>query len=270
MAIAQFDLLAGEGTHLLPIDDDGANQFIVLDHRHRDHRSRTAVSRRRARGRARCVVGRVRHVACSNKAIEDAAGERLKRSTLEKERCKFLADVMQGRRMELVIGPAEKDSKLGLADARCVIQHCLEHRLQLARRTGNDLQHLARRGLLLQRLAEIVGALAQFVEQPRVLDRDHRLRGEILHQLDLLAGKRAYLLAVDHESADQLVVLEHRHAQCRSRSTQFGRRARSGARRIILDMGDGIGPGDLLKNAPRLRPKRSAAPQELVELARGV
>ena len=33
---------------------------------------------------------------------------------------------------------------------------------------------------------QIVGALAQLVEQPRVLDGDHRLRGEVLKQFDLL------------------------------------------------------------------------------------
>ena len=73
------------------------------------------------------------------------------------------------------------------------------------------LQHLGGRGLLLQRLGEIVGALAQLVEQPRVLDGDDGLRGEVLHQLDLLVGERADLLAVDGDGADQLVVLEHRH-----------------------------------------------------------
>ena len=35
------------------------------------------------------------------------------------------------------------------------------------------------RGLLLQRLGQIVGALAQLVEQPRVLDGDDGLGGEI-------------------------------------------------------------------------------------------
>ena len=53
------------------------------------------------------------------------------------------------------------------------------------------------RGLLLQRFGEIVGALAQFVEQPRVLDGDDGLRGEVLHQRDLLVGERPHLLAVD-------------------------------------------------------------------------
>ena len=45
------------------------------------------------------------------------------------------------------------------------------------------------RRLLLQRLGEIVGALAQFVEQPRVLDGDDRLRGEVRDQFDLLVGE---------------------------------------------------------------------------------
>ena len=67
------------------------------------------------------------------------------------------------------------------------------------------------RGLLLQRLAEIVGALAQFVKQPRVLDSDYSLRGEVLHQLDLLLSEWAHLLAVDGDGADQIVFLEHWH-----------------------------------------------------------
>ena len=44
---------------------------------------------------------------------------------------------------------------------------------------------------------------AQLVEQPRVLDGDDRLRGEVLHQLDLLVGERPHLLAVDDDGADQ-------------------------------------------------------------------
>ena len=52
----------------------------------------------------------------------------------------------------------------------------------------------ARRGLLLQRFGEIVGALAQLVEQPRVLDGDDGLRGKVLNQLNLLVGERAHFL----------------------------------------------------------------------------
>ena len=88
----------------------------------------------------------------------------------------------------------------------------VEHRLQLARRAGDDLEHVGGRGLLLQRLGEIVGALAQLVEQPRILDGDDGLGGEVLHQLDLLVGERTHLLAVNADGADQLVILEHRNA----------------------------------------------------------
>ena len=68
-------------------------------------------------------------------------------------------------------------------------------------------------GLLLQRFAEI-GSLAQLVEEPRVLDGDDGLRGEVLHQRDLFVGERAHVLAVDDESPDQITVLEIRTATC--------------------------------------------------------
>ena len=48
-------------------------------------------------------------------------------------------------------------------------------------------------------------ALAQFVEQARVLDGDDGLVGEVLDQCDLLVGKRTNLLAIDREGADQFV-----------------------------------------------------------------
>src|SRR5262249_61751706 len=62
----------------------------------------------------------------------------------------------------------------GFAKTSRVLQHGLEHRLQLARRTRNDLKYLSGGRLLLQRLA-------QFVQQPRVLDGDDGLGGEALH-----------------------------------------------------------------------------------------
>src|SRR5262245_65245707 len=52
-------------------------------------------------------------------------------------------------------------AKLGLADRNGMLQHCLEYRLKLARRARDYLQHLGRRRLLLQCLAQIVCALTQ-------------------------------------------------------------------------------------------------------------
>ena len=63
--------------------------------------------------------------------------------------------------------------------------------------SANDPQHLGGGGLLLQRLSEIVGALAQFIEQPRVLDGNYRLIGEVLDQRYLLVGKGANFQPID-------------------------------------------------------------------------
>ena len=57
----------------------------------------------------------------------------------------------------------------------------------------DDLQHLERRRLLLQRSDELARARLHLVEQPHVLDRDHRLVGEGRDQLDLLVGERPQL-----------------------------------------------------------------------------
>ena len=46
-------------------------------------------------------------------------------------------------------------------------------------------------------VAVVVQQLAQFVEQPRVLDGDDSLRSEVSEQLNLLVGERASLGSVE-------------------------------------------------------------------------
>ena len=55
----------------------------------------------------------------------------------------------------------------------------VEHGLQIERGAADDLEHVGGRGLLFQRLGEIVGTLAQLVEQAGVLDSDDGLSGEV-------------------------------------------------------------------------------------------
>ena len=110
-------------------------------------------------------------------------------------------------------------AELGVADAGGILQHGVEHRLQLTGRAGDDLEHLVV-AVCCSSDSEIVGALAQFVEQPRVLDGDHRLGGEVRDELDLLVGERSYLLAINPDRADQLIVFEHRHGKKRSKSAE--------------------------------------------------
>src|SRR5262249_31149723 len=59
------------------------------------------------------------------------------------------------------------------------------------------LENVGGGGLLLQ-------GLTQLVKQPGGLDRDDRLLGEVLNQLNLAVGKRANFLPINNQSADQL------------------------------------------------------------------
>ena len=95
------------------------------------------------------------------------------------------------------------------------------------------LQHFRRRGLLLQGFGEIVGALVQFVEQPRVLDGDDRLGGEIPHQFDLLVGERSHFLTEDDDSADQHIVFKHGNGKMRLCTSKPGRNARHLLSRVV-------------------------------------
>ncbi len=88
---------------------------------------------------------------------------------------------------------------------------CGEHGFEIERRAADDLEHVGGRGLLLQGLAQIIGTQTQFLEQPRILDGDDGLLGEVGDQVGLLFGKWLDLLAENCHAADQLVFLEHRH-----------------------------------------------------------
>ena len=90
-----------------------------------------------------------------------------------------------------------------LASVDCLRQHRFEHRLQIARRTADHLEHIGGSRLLLGREIDF----AQLAEQPRVLDRDNGLRGKVLHQFNLFAGKRPYLLAIQDDRADEGIFL---------------------------------------------------------------
>ena len=67
--------------------------------------------------------------------------------------------------------------------------------------------HLAESLQLGHRAGELVGARLDLIEQPHVLDRDHRLVGEGRDELDLLVGERPYLRSVDAMNADRARLL---------------------------------------------------------------
>ena len=97
-----------------------------------------------------------------------------------------------------------KTAKPGLAKRRRILEYRLKNRLKFARRRADNAQYICCSCLLFQRLP-------QFIEQPRVLDGNRGLRGKVFKKVNLFFSKWAALLAVDDESANQLIVFEHRY-----------------------------------------------------------
>ena len=94
------------------------------------------------------------------------------------------------------------DDQLGVAEDG------VERRAQLVAHVGEELR------LVLARLGELAALVLDFVEQPHVLDRDHRLVGERRDQLDLLVGERFELwLALHRMNADRGSLAEQRDAK---------------------------------------------------------
>jgi hypothetical protein len=75
---------------------------------------------------------------------------------------------------------------------------------------------------------DLVGALTQFTQKPRVLHCDHGLRGEILQQRDLLVGKGPDFPAEHSDCAAQNVVLAQRHGHPAPHTARFHHCAKCG------------------------------------------
>ena len=87
-----------------------------------------------------------------------------------------------------------------------IIEHCIEHRREIAGRGVDHLQYLGRRCLLLQRLA-------LFGEQPGILHCDHRLIGEGADKVYLSVGEWLHPLAGQYDDADWFTFTQQRHSK---------------------------------------------------------
>src|SRR5262249_33520583 len=121
-----------------------------------------------------------------------------------------------------------------IAKASSRFDQRIEHGLQIEGRAADDLEHISRGCLLLEGLGEIIGALPEFIEQPRVLDRDNCLRRKIRQQLDLLVAARPPLLTMDDDDSDNFFVLKHRYGDNGPNVTKL---YRLDCRRMTFDIG---------------------------------
>ena len=85
--------------------------------------------------------------------------------------------------------------------------------LNLGRRAADDVEHVARRGLVFERLRQLRGPRLHLLEQPDVVDRDHRLVGEGGHKLDLLVGERPHFRARENDHAEERPFAQERDAK---------------------------------------------------------
>ena len=119
------------------------------------------------------------------------------------------------------IHTAQRLQRLFRAEARRVGDHHLgqaddgvERRAQLVAHAGEELR------LALARLRQLLALVLDFVEQPHVLDRDHRLVGEGRDQLDLLVGERPRPRVCPDHCANRDALAQHRHAEHRAEAAQ--------------------------------------------------
>jgi hypothetical protein len=83
-----------------------------------------------------------------------------------------------------------------------ILHDRLEDRFGIRDGAADRGQDFARGRLVIERHAEVVGALEQLVEQARILDRDDRLGRKILDQLDMLVAERPNLLPENAEGTN--------------------------------------------------------------------
>ena len=87
-----------------------------------------------------------------------------------------------------------------------------QHSLQVQRR-ANCLPDLSQRLQLPNRSRQLQSPRLELRKQPHVLDRDHRLLGEGLEQLDLLVRERPRLGPSDSDRSHRLALAQHRDHQ---------------------------------------------------------
>src|SRR5262249_36157950 len=136
----QFDLLVGEGTHFLAIDDDNSNQLVVLEHRHVDRRSNATKLDSFDRQRmafgitlCRCEVSELNCLPGSNHFGQSTGGTRMERTTS--------AACLSPRWWHIVCGDTAnraafveiEGAELRLADVYGVSENGVEHGAEVAR-----------------------------------------------------------------------------------------------------------------------------------------
>ncbi len=188
----QLDLLVGEGPHLRPADHEDAADRALPEHGNGEDRPDLGAAL--AFGPAVLGIG---HgvVDVDDASLEEGpARRRLPAGTVRVS----LHDVdelgglpVRDRHAIDVPFLAVDEPLVRAAEPHRALDEARQHRLEVEGRAADDLEDLAGRRLLLERLGEVVVARLELREEADVLDGDDGLVGEGLEQLDLAARRSA-------------------------------------------------------------------------------
>src|SRR5262245_66386364 len=95
------------------------------------------------------------------------------------------------------------DAKQAFAEAGGAFDNCIEHWLRVSWRPADDVEDFACGSLMFECFGQGPRARLYFIEQPHVLDRDHRLVGTGSGKLDLSLGEWAQRLACQSDDAER-------------------------------------------------------------------
>ena len=158
----QFDLLVGEWANLLAVDDDGADQRALFEHRHDDSRSSAREPGRSPLNLLCGLVDGVDHLLRMHHAAEGAAVRGDEWAPLPIEIGERGRRTHQSRSVKPAIAITVQHAEFRLTQPRRVREQGLEYELKVAGRAADHLQNLRGRSLLLQRLGESLPGLSEF------------------------------------------------------------------------------------------------------------
>src|SRR5262249_52422877 len=210
------DLLLGKGADKLPPHEDRAYGPAFPQHWRKDDR---LVSN--DHGTAPRVIGNVAAsldvgVVYDSAAHDGGPGAGLRCQWHRKVALQFLtaaAVVCREMNRTVIAHNVDPDIQAG-EQPLAAPKNDLEHRLGVRYRAADYTQHLGSRLLLVEGLLDLI-------EQPHILDRDHRLVAKGCRKFDLSARERRHCGTRQREDTDGHSFSQQRNSQQRAKSGNF-------------------------------------------------